>query len=348
MGGAACARSRRLLRGAVQRAGEGILTQPPPQAGWHNGARRRRTPLPERRVPILPTTRTALVALHLSVALFGFAALFGKWIALPATAIVLGRTAIAAATLALIVRASGRGPGSPSNALLVNGPLLALHWVSFFAAVQVASVAVGLLGYASFPAFVLVLERRLLDRRAKRRAYVTVALTTAGLVALVPEFSWSSAAARGLALGLVSGFTFAWLAVRNRALVAAQSATRIALWQNVSAAACLLPVVVLVDGASALPRLGDIGLLLVLGIACTGLAHTLFIASMRRVSAQTASVVAALEPVYGIGLAAWLLQEIPDARTALGAALIVASALIASRRAGIGEPPRDSVASRRS
>jgi len=41
---------------------------------------------------------SALVALHASVALFGFAALFGKWIALPATLIVLGRTVTAAAT----------------------------------------------------------------------------------------------------------------------------------------------------------------------------------------------------------------------------------------------------------
>ena len=70
-----------------------------------------------------------------------------------------------------------------------------------------------------------------------------------------------------------------------------------------------------------------------LGVACTGLAHTLFIASMRRVSAHAASVVAALEPVYGIALAAWLLHDVPDGRTLVGGALIVAAALLASRRA---------------
>src|SRR4029078_9291430 len=73
-------------------------------------------------------------------------------------------------------------------------------------------------------------------------------------------------------------------------------------------------------------------LLLVLGVACTGLAHTLFIASMQRLSAHTASVVAALEPVYGIALAALLLQEIPTVRTLAGGVLIVAAALVASRR----------------
>ncbi|HEX6137344.1 MAG TPA: DMT family transporter [Casimicrobiaceae bacterium] len=278
------------------------------------------------------TRRAALVALHASVALFGFAALFGKWIALPATVIVLGRTAIAAATLAIVARVRGERPGRPEAGLVWNGPLLALHWVSFFAAVQVAGVAVGLLGYASFPVFVLLLERARLAREARPLASFTALLAAAGLAALVPDLSWSSGALRGLALGVVSGFTFALLAVRNRRLVGDRSATRIALWQNLFAAACLLPLVALHDRASAWPGLADAGLLIVLGVVCTGLAHTLFIASMRRVSAHAASVVAALEPVYGIVLAAWLLHEIPDARTLAGGALIVAAALLASRR----------------
>ena len=284
----------------------------------------------------------ALVALHAAVALFAFAALFGKWIALPATAIVLGRTVFAALALAATLRLRRRPAGMPTLALAANGAILALHWVSFFAAVQSASVAVALLGYASFPLFVLLLERRgapdagvvvpgviapgTIDR------YATAALVIAGLLLVVPAFSWSDRASSGLLWGLVSGFTFAWLTVRNRRLVAGDEPARIALWQNAAAAACLLPVAAL-DGARAWPSTLDLALLAVLGIACTALAHTLFIASMRRVSAHVASVVAALEPVYGIALAAWLLGEVPNPRTLAGAALIVAAALVASRRA---------------
>jgi drug/metabolite transporter (DMT)-like permease len=50
-------------------------------------------------------------------------------------------------------------------------------------------------------------------------------------------------------------------------------------------------------------------------------------------SAHTASVVAALEPVYGIALAAVLLAEIPSIRTLAGAALIVFAAVVASKGA---------------
>ena len=104
--------------------------------------------------------QAARASLHAAVALFGFAALFGQWIALPATTIVLGRTLIAAVTLAALLLARRQRAASASARLAINGAILALHWVTFFAAVRLAGVAVALLGYASFPLFVLLLERR--------------------------------------------------------------------------------------------------------------------------------------------------------------------------------------------
>ena len=274
----------------------------------------------------------ALVALHLAVALFGLAALFGKWIALPATAIVLGRTVVAAVTLAIVAQIRGLGLTRPRWGMLLNGVILAVHWVAFFAAVQAASVAIGLLGYATFPLFVLALETHPLALRTRVADAVIALIAATGLVAIVPDLSWSSGSARGLLLGIVSGFTFAWLAVRTRALLGDAKATHIAMWQNGFAAVCLVPVVALANGPIPWPSRDDVLLLLLLGVVCTGLAHTLFIASMQRVSAHIASVVAALEPVYGIALAMWLLHEVPPLRTLVGGTLIVAAAIVASRR----------------
>src|SRR6185369_18005538 len=95
----------------------------------------------------------ALIALHVAVALFGFAGLFGKWLALSPVAIVLGRTAIAAAALG-IVRLRTRAQAPFDVRLVGNGVVLAVHWLSFFAAIQASTVAVGMLGYASFPLFI--------------------------------------------------------------------------------------------------------------------------------------------------------------------------------------------------
>jgi drug/metabolite transporter (DMT)-like permease len=273
----------------------------------------------------------ALLALHLAVALFGIAGLFGKWLTLPPYAIVLGRTAIAAAVLALVV-AIQRGSFRTEPGLAHNGVMLAVHWVTFFEAIRVSSVAIGLLGYATFPLFVLGLERLLLDRRFSRGEMLIALLVVAGLVVLMPSVSLQDRAVQGLAWGVVSGFMFALLTVRSRRFSATYTPAAIAFWQNLFAAVVLLPFAW--AGRDALPAFTarDVTLLVVLGVFCTALAHTLFIASLKRVSAHTASVVAVLEPVYGIALAAWLLHEIPTLRTLVGAAMIMGAALLASRR----------------
>jgi len=274
----------------------------------------------------------ALATLHLAVALFGCAGLFGKWLALPAVTIVLGRALVAALTLAVLLRFK-REPAALAGArfdgrLALNGAVLALHWVAFFQAIQVASVAVGLLGFASFPLFVLLLEAAGRQHALRRGEWLTAALVAAGLVLVVPEFRWTNRTVQGLAWGVLSGFAFALLAVANRSLAARYRAGTIALWQNGCAAACLLPPALFV---AALPDARELLLLVVLGVVCTALAHTLFIGSLKALSAHTASVVAALEPVYGIVLAFALLGEAPPPRTLGGAALIVGAALWATR-----------------
>ncbi len=289
------------------------------------------------------TRSRALFALHAAVLLFGFAALFGRWLELSPPAIVLGRTVVAAAALAA-VRPRERTRSPLDATIAANGAILAFHWVSFFAAIQAADVATGLLGFASFPLFTLVLERWLLGRRWRATDAATALAVVAGLGLLVPAPSLADRTVQGLTWGVASGFAFALLAVRNRRLAADRNATDLAFGQNLWAAAFLLP---LVAWSGTPPAIGarDVALLLVLGVACTALAHTLFIAALAAVAAHTAATVAALEPVYGIALAALLLGETPGPRALVGGALIVGAAIVASRRArepaGIGSAPQN-------
>ncbi|HVF64865.1 MAG TPA: DMT family transporter [Casimicrobiaceae bacterium] len=273
----------------------------------------------------------ALVALHVAVALFGGAALFAQWLAWPPVAIVLGRTAVAALTLAIVVMAMAKTVRL-ERGLLANGVILAVHWVTFFEAIQASSVAVGLVGYAAFPVFVLLLEAILLRRRVGATDIAISLVVVFGLWVIVPVFDPREATVRGLAWGLVSAFTFALLAVRNRRYAQAHEPIVLALGQNTFAALVLLPLVII--GRDALPSVTTRDLLLIaaLGVVFTALAHSLFILSLRRVSAHTASVVAALEPVYGIALAAWLLNETPAVSTLIGAGILTAAAVFVTRR----------------
>jgi len=281
----------------------------------------------------------SLVALHSAVALFGFAGLFGKWIPWDPVAIVLGRTTVAACVLVFVVRYRTGRVTLPTMGMLGNGAILAVHWVAFFTAIKVSTVAIGLLGYASFPMFVPFLERAMLGLPMRRGELFKAALVALGLVLLVPEFSWASHTARGLAWGVLSGFAFALMTVRTRKFSPDRWSSEMALWQNAIAALCVAPVVLWHGGLGTPVTAHALWLVVLLGVVCTALAHGLYIASLAQLPASTAAVVAGLEPVYGMALAFWLLGEAPDLRTLAGAALLVMAATIVSHRAHAAAPP---------
>jgi drug/metabolite transporter (DMT)-like permease len=287
------------------------------------------------------TPGAALAACHAAVALFGFAGVFGKWIDWDPVAIVLGRTAVAGAVLALFVRYRLGAWRPPHWIAVPNGIILAVHWVAFFTAIKVSTVAIGLLGYASFPLFVPFLERSMLGLPIRRGKLAAAALVAVGLALLVPELTWKSHTVRGLAWGVLSGFMFALLTVRTRKLAPDRWPSEMALWQNAVAALCVLPVVLWQGGLGGPVDAGTLGKVLLLGVFCTAVAHALYTASLARLPASTAAVCAALEPVYGMALALAFLGEVPNARTMAGAAVIVVAALVASRRATRVVPSAD-------
>ncbi|GAB4419198.1 MAG: DMT family transporter [Bacteroidia bacterium] len=272
----------------------------------------------------------ALLHIHLAVLLFGVAGLFGQWLALPPVWIVLGRTLFAAGALGLVAawrRESLWAQGRDRWWLLALGPLLAFHWVAFFAAIQQAGVAVALLTFSAFPLFTTLLEALALREQLHRRSLWLSLVILAGVLLIVPPFAVDETTLRGGLWGLASGASFALLALLNRRQVARHSSRKVAFYQNLSGALVLLP---LAGQWAVVPTLRDGALLLLLGVVFTGLSHTLFIGGMKEVRARTAALIAALEPVYGI-FAAWLLLgEVPGLRTLAGGALILGASLAAS------------------
>jgi drug/metabolite transporter (DMT)-like permease len=152
-------------------------------------------------------------------------------------------------------------------------------------------------------------------------------LVLPGVALLVPSLSLSNHTTVGALWGIVAGATFAILSIWNRSLTRRYPSAVISLYQDGVATVVLLPAAVLAPWSHTVTG-SDILVLLVLGVLCTALAHTLFIEGMRTVSAQTASVIAALEPVWGIGFALVLLQEVPSPRVVLGGTLIVGATLL--------------------
>ncbi|GAC1349267.1 MAG: DMT family transporter [Ktedonobacteraceae bacterium] len=272
-----------------------------------------------------------IASANIAILFFGLAGVLGKLSSLPSPLIVLGRVLFAGLTL-LAVSLFQQIPLRPrrrqhSFLLLGQGVLLALHWTTFFQAIAVSNVAIGLLSFSSFPLFTAALEPLLLRQRPSRLHLFAALLILPGMYLLLPSFSLQNRTTLGVAWGVLAGATFALLSVANRWLSRTYPSLTISLYQDGVAAIVLLPTLLFLP-TTALWTPHELLILLILGVVCTALAHTLFIASLRNITAQSASLLASLEPVWGIVFAALLLRDIPTPVTLLGGSLILFATLL--------------------
>jgi len=279
-------------------------------------------------------TRTqSLFAVHLVAVLFGATGVLGELITADPAFITWGRAAFAVVALALFGRVLLAQPRSSLishgrwGMLLVSGIVLALHWVTFFISVKVGGIAIATLGFASFPAFITLIEWGLLREAVTRAEWVRLWLVSLGLLLITPSFELSNLGTEGLLWGLLSGASFGVLAVLNRRYLSTVNAFAVAGLQNAVVFMVMSPWVV-----GSLLQISLVNWLWVaaLGVLCTGLAHLLFVSSLRHLPARSAGLVVALEPIYAIAFAWWFFSQEPTLRTLLGAALIILTILSAS------------------
>ena len=277
---------------------------------------------------------SALAAAHGVAVLFGLTGILGALIRFDAVAITAGRAGFAATALLVLALAQrrpllqGLGPRR-AGIVLASGFLLAVHWITFFMAVKVGGVAVATLGFASFPAFIALLDVVLFRERIGRAEGTMLALVTLGLVLVTPSFDVGDQGTVGLLWGLASGLSFAGLAICNRRGNRGMDAIQVAFWQNLVVALLVLPLLGLgLAGGAAAIDLASWFWLAVLGVLCTGLAHTLFVKSLEALDARSAGMIIALEPVYAIACAWWLFDEEPSGRMLVGASLIILATVL--------------------
>ena len=277
--------------------------------------------------------RHGLVEIHIAVLLFGLAGLFGKFLFLPPLVIVFGRTSFAALTLTAILFYSKTQIRTKSirdfMVLILLGIILAIHWITFFHAIQISTVAVGLLTFSTFPVFVTFMEPYFFKEKLRPFDMLTAVSVVLGLILVIPSLDVQNNITQGAFWGTISGFTFAVLSLLNRKYVGTYPPMVIVWYQNWMATLILFPFLFFQDLSL---HLTDFLLLAILGIFCTALAHVLFIKSLVRIKTQLASITACLEPVYGIIFAFVLLGEIPALRTIIGGCNILGTIAIASMK----------------
>ena len=272
------------------------------------------------------------LAVNAAVPLFGVAGVLGRLTGLPAPLIVFGRATTAGIALTIVVLVHPRRPLYPRSrldalTLAAQGVLLAAHWVMFFQSINVAGVAVGLLSFSSFPLFAVILQFALLREEINLSQLVGALLVVVGLCFLVPSLDASNNITLGVLWGLGAGASFALLAVTNRYLTSHYASSTIALYQDLIAGLVLVPTLFFLPAASLFtPR--SLVLILIIGLCCTALAHTLFIIGLTSLTVQSASLLASLEPVWGVFVEFLLTSQLPSARTIVGGTIILLATVL--------------------
>ena len=274
----------------------------------------------------------SLLEIHIAVFLFGIAGLFGKWVEQPAMIIVLGRVFFASVFLVILlflrkesIRLNQR---RDYFYFALMGIVLAIHWVTFFQSIQISTVAIGLLTYSTFPVFVTFMEPYFFKEKIRRTDIIIALVTFLGVALVIPSLELDNNMTQGAIWGVISGFTFAVLSLLNRKYVADYSSWVIAFYQDATAVLVLIPFLFILQPQFT-PQ--DILLLALLGIVFTGIAHSFFIGGLVHVKAQTASIIASLEPVYGILTAVIFLGEIPTLRVLIGGIIILGATFYATK-----------------
>jgi drug/metabolite transporter (DMT)-like permease len=280
---------------------------------------------------LTPKTKAQLT-IHFCVVLWGFTAILGKLITLPALPLVFYRMLLVAVVLAFVPRVR-RGIRALSSRMILAcmgaGVLVSLHWLLFYGAVKLANASVGATCMALSPVFLAVVEPFIARRDFEARELVMGVAVVPGVALVVGGIP--SGMRAGLLAGVASAFFVALFSAVNKRLVAhVDSMTMTAL--ELGAGAILLGAVSFVaphEGpAWPVPSLSDARYLVILAMVCTLLPFTLALHALRELSAFATQLAVNLEPVYSIVLAVLLLGEQRELGLAFYAGVAVILAVV--------------------
>jgi drug/metabolite transporter (DMT)-like permease len=266
----------------------------------------------------LTDARRAQLQIHLCVVLWGFTAILGKLITLPALPLVWWRMGLVTVALALLPRV-WRGLRVMPPRLLGTyagiGVLVALHWLTFYGAIKLSNASVAATCMALATVFTALFEPLLTRTRLSWRQVALGVAVLPGVALVVGGVPDSMRA--GIAVGTVSAVLVAVFASLNKRFVARADPLAVT-WVELGAGALLLTVLAPLLAAWSpgfagppfvLPSSRDLGWLLVLALGCTVFPFSLALVALRHMSAFGAQMALNLEPVYAIVLAMLLLGE---------------------------------------
>jgi drug/metabolite transporter (DMT)-like permease len=279
--------------------------------------------------------RRALLELHACVVLWGFTAILGKLITLPAVQLVWWRMLLVTLALACIPRV-WRGlsqiPARLRGVYAGIGCVVAVHWLGFYGSVKLANASVAATCMALAPVVTALIEPWLTGARFERHNLLLAILVVPGVALVVGGIPDSMHL--GFWVGVGSAVLASLYNALNKRYLGSQDAMTVT-WLELGAGFLLIAAVSpllnpesgALLGSIVLPDVQDSAWLLVLAIVCTLIPFAVSLGTLRHLSAFTSQLAINLEPVYAILIAVLFLGEARelDGLFFLGVGVVIAA-----------------------
>jgi drug/metabolite transporter (DMT)-like permease len=251
--------------------------------------------------------------LHFLVFIAGFTAILGELITITAVSLVWYRMVIASILMLLYIKFAKVKLKTNPKAILrfsIAGIIIALHWITFFGAIDEANISIALAMFSTGAFFASFIEPIIYKRRIIWYEIVFGIIVILGVFIITQsEIKYIT----GILLGISSAFFSSLFAVLNGSFLKQHTATVISFYEFLSGV-FFISVYILLFGEGFSPGFfsisqADFMYLFILASICTAYAFIASVYIMKTISPYTVVLTYNLEPVYGIILALILFPE---------------------------------------
>ena len=257
----------------------------------------------------------------------------GRYIALPAEAIILCRAFLAAIFMYIFCRFKKMDLKIHSYkdkiSIGLSGLLMGAHWVTYFIALKLSSVAIAMLSIYTYPIITVFLEPFFSKQKISGIHIIMAILVLFGVYMLVPEFSLENDQLKGILMAILSAIFYAVRNLMVKEEVKKYNGSMLMLYQLIIISVFLLPTLFFSDFSNITSQ---IPLLFLVALLTTAIGHTLLVNSLKHFSATTTSIISSVQPIFGIIIAFIFVNEIPTYNVYIGGTLILLTVIIESLR----------------
>ena len=274
-----------------------------------------------------------LSLLLLSTIFISTSGVLGKYIDLSPEVIILCRAIFAGLFIYIFCRIKKINlkiaTKKDRHSFAISGFFMATHWVTYFYALKLSNVAIGMLSMFTFPVITALLEP-FFSKEKLNLAHVYLAfLVLIGVYMLVPEFSIENDQLKGILFGIFSALCYSLRNLTLKKHVKDYNGSMLMLHQMIIVSVLLFPVLFFSDFSNLESQLP---LLLLVALLTTAIGHTMLVNSLQHFSVSTASIISSVQPIFGIIIAYIFVNEIPSFNTYIGGSLILLTVVIESIR----------------